>query len=60
MAKPIKDTPILRGIDARRFLQEVSANEQKDHSDAYARAQAVFDRFATRLPGAAHVSTYAR
>ena len=29
MAKPIKETPILRGKDAERFTEEVRANEKK-------------------------------
>ena len=45
MAKPIKDTPALYGKDATRFLREVTENTKRDHSAAYARAQAVYDRF---------------
>jgi len=60
MAKPIKETPVLRGSEASRFLQEVKANEQKDHSASYARARNAFDMFATKLPGAGHAATYAR
>ena len=29
MAKPIKETPVLRGKDAQRFSEEVRANEKK-------------------------------
>ncbi len=59
MAKPIKETPVLKGSEATRFMHEVEANEKCDHSASYARAQAVFDQFATGLPGSSHVSTHA-
>ena len=29
MARPIKDTPVLTGKDARRFAQAIKANESK-------------------------------
>jgi hypothetical protein len=46
MATQIKDTPILYGKDARRFLREVAQNEKRDHRPEYDRAQATFDRLA--------------
>jgi len=60
MAKPIKETPVLRGTDATRFLHAVNANEQKDHSAAFSRAKTIFDQFATDLPRSAHATHYAR
>jgi hypothetical protein len=45
MAKPVKETPVLYGKEATRFLREVTVNEKRDHSVAYARAKAVYDRF---------------
>lgn len=44
MARPIKETPILNGKDAQRFLEEVAAGqpaseEEKQH------AKAVYERF---------------
>ena len=44
MATPIRETPVLYGKDAKRFLQEVAANARRDHSVAFARAKATFDR----------------
>lgn len=60
MATPIKDTPVLYGKDATRFLREVTANEKRDHSAAYARAQAVYDRFAGKSQATGHVHAHAR
>jgi uncharacterized protein (DUF2267 family) len=45
MAKPIKETPTLRGNDAERFLAQIVENERQDHSASFDRAKAVFDRF---------------
>jgi len=40
MATPIKETPILRGADARRFEKEILENENRPVSKAdYERAQ---------------------
>jgi len=50
MAKPIKETPVLYGKDATRFLHEVKENLDRDHSSAYTRAQAVYDRFTGDRP----------
>ncbi|MCZ6804234.1 MAG: hypothetical protein O7D86_09955 [Proteobacteria bacterium] len=33
MAKPIKETPVLMGDDARRFEEEIEANESNKVSD---------------------------
>ena len=46
MATPIKDTPVLYGKDATRFLREVARNEKRDHRPEYDRAQATFARLA--------------
>lgn len=46
MAKPIKETPVLRGKAAVQFLEQVEANERQDHSAAYSRAKAVYNTFA--------------
>lgn len=32
MAKPIKETPVLRGKDAVRFMREIAQNENKKAS----------------------------
>jgi hypothetical protein len=34
MAKPIKDTPILKGNDAKRFTEQIRANETRKISDS--------------------------
>lgn len=44
MATPIKETPLLYGKDATTFLNEVAENEKCDHSAAYQRAKAAYDR----------------
>ncbi len=51
MAKPIKETPVLRGKAAVRFLEQVKANERQDHSAAYARAKAVYNSFGASSQG---------
>ena len=44
MAKPIKETPILWGKDARRFEKEVAENEGKKVSrEKYLRAKEAFE-----------------
>jgi hypothetical protein len=60
MAKPIKETPVLYGKEATRFLRDVTANEKRDHSAAYARAKAVYDRFGSKAHATGHVHTHAR
>ena len=45
MAKPIKDTPVLKGKIAMQFLKDVKANEKQDHSDSYTRAKSVYNNF---------------
>jgi hypothetical protein len=49
MAKPIKDTPVLRGSDAVRFQREVEDNSKLDHSASYQRARAVYLRFQSAM-----------
>lgn len=60
MAKPIKETPVLYGKEATRFLREVTVNEKRDHSAAYARAKAVYDRFARNAQTTGHAHSHAR
>lgn len=60
MAKPIKETPVLYGKEATRFLLDVTVNEKRDHSAAYARAKAVYDRFERRAQATGHVHAHAR
>jgi len=43
MSLPIKETPILRGKAAKKFLADVEENLKKDHSKEFARAKKVFD-----------------
>jgi len=46
MARPIKETPILQGEDARRFEMEIKENESKSVTkDEYDRAVEAFKRF---------------
>jgi len=45
MATPIKETPVLYGKDAKRFLEQVEANLKADHSREFERAKAVWDRY---------------
>lgn len=46
MARPIKETPILRGKDAERFSRIIKENEKKTVPAAdYARAQETFKQF---------------
>ena len=47
MARPIKETPILRGEDARRFEEEMKRTEQglnKISKEEYERAMRVYRR----------------
>ena len=60
MAKPIKETPVLYGKEATRFLRQVTANEKRDHSAAYTRAKTVYDRFLGKTHAAGHVHAHAR
>ena len=48
MATPIKETPVLHGEDAKKFLRKVSKNLKKDHSKEFERARAVYDPFSLR------------
>jgi len=49
MALQIKDTPILRGNDAKRFSAEVKENASKKVSAGdYQRAMAVYDKVIVR------------
>lgn len=43
MARPIKETPVLRGKDARRFEETIKRNETRKVSDAeYKRVMATY------------------
>ena len=42
--KPIKDTSVLRGKDAEKFLKDVEANLKKSHSKKFKRAKKVYDK----------------
>ena len=44
MALPIKETPVLYGKDAARFLRDVARNLRRNHTASYRRAKNVFDR----------------
>ncbi len=45
MAKPIKETPILFGKDADRFLKDIKKNEGEKISDKdYRRALSIFEK----------------
>jgi hypothetical protein len=49
MARPIEETPILRGEDARRFLQRMKENrrvtreEFEDIKQTYEKIEAIFE-----------------
>ena len=60
MAKPIKETPVLYGKEAVRFLRQVAANARRDHSAAFARAKAVYDRFERKVPATGHAHAHTR
>ena len=44
MAKRIKETPILYGTEATRFLREIARNAKHDCASEYLRAKKVFDQ----------------
>jgi hypothetical protein len=45
MAKPIKETPILRGKEAKHFFAKIRRNETKKISEKdYKRAVSIFER----------------
>ena len=44
MALPIKETPVLYGKDAARFLRAVARYLLRDHTASFRRAKAVYDR----------------
>ena len=58
MAKPIKETPVLRGKAAVRFLDQVRANEKRDHSAAYSRAKSVYNSYVASSQGQGHVRAH--
>ena len=60
MAKPIKETPVLKGRAAVQFLGQVKANEKQDHSAAYSRAKSVYSNFVASSQEQPHVRTHAR
>jgi len=43
MAKPIKETPILKGADARRFVENMATTKKVDDATR-AKMKASFDR----------------
>ena len=61
MAKPIKETPVLKGKAAVQFLEQVKVNERQDHSAAYSRAKAVYNTFVagSQGQGQMHVRAHA-
>jgi hypothetical protein len=59
MAKPIKETPVLKGEAAVQFLEQVEANEKQDHSAAYSRAKSVYNNFVASSQGQSHVRAHA-
>ncbi len=59
MAKPIKETPILHGKEAERFITRVENNERRDYSKSFARAKDVFDRFQVQVTAANHATVQA-
>jgi hypothetical protein len=45
MARPVKETPILRGRDAEAFARAINENKSKKVSkEEYARAMATYER----------------
>ena len=48
MSKPIKETPVLYGKDAVRFIRVVEANLKRDHSASFERAKANYERLKMR------------
>jgi len=49
MARPIKETPVLYGKDAERFLKEVDQNLKRDHKKEFIRCMASAERLKRRL-----------
>lgn len=46
MAKPIKATPVLRGADARRLVNNMLQNKKAKQSEAdYERQKAVYEKY---------------
>jgi hypothetical protein len=49
MARPIKETPVLTGNDARRFEQAIKRNETtKVSREAYERAMKTFENISNK------------
>ena len=48
MSKPIKETPVLRGRVAERFLRDVEVNLKHDHSASFERAKVSCKSFKMR------------
>ena len=52
MAKPIKETPILRGKEAEHFFAKVRKNESRKVSDTeYKRAVSIFEKVRAKNKG---------
>lgn len=50
MARPIKETPVLKGKDARKFEAELKKSEsRKVSSENYKRAMATYERIGIKL-----------
>ena len=43
VSRPIKETPVLAGRDARRFERELAANAKRDHRTDFERAKKVYE-----------------
>ena len=53
MSLPIKDTPVLRGKDARKFIADVERNlhdpeAKKRHLESFLRAKKVYDAWTAK------------
>lgn len=44
MAKPIKDTPVLKGKDAKKFIKNLKQNTQRPNAEEVAKIKANFSR----------------
>ena len=44
MAKPIKDTPVLKGKDAKNFLKNLKQNTTKANAEEIAKTKANFSK----------------
>ena len=44
MARPIEETPVLTGEDARRFMQRMQENK-KVSSEEYQRMMSIYERY---------------